>query len=110
MPLKHYASRVGIPYPTLQEYCRSDKGKRTVLGSSVGTASLFSDEQQQFAVMLAVPMLCRCYADADMRRCLDCAGVIYLICNVSVNSMCEGKAAWRLGAGAQNVNESKMLK
>ena len=70
MPLKHYAARVGIPYPTLQEYCRSDKGKRTVLGSSVGTASLFSDEQQQFAVDVIVRHD-RGNDGLNRRRCID---------------------------------------
>ena len=70
MPLKDYAARVGIPYPTLQKYCNRDEGKRTVLGSSVGTASLFSDEQQQFAVDVIVRHD-RGNDGLNRRRCID---------------------------------------
>ena len=50
MSLPSYAVCVGINYQTLADYCCKDHGKRKQQGISVGAPTLFSEDEQQFAV------------------------------------------------------------
>jgi hypothetical protein len=70
MPLKEYAHRVGIPYPTLQAYCCTDVGKRKVLGTSVGKKPLFNDDEQEFVIDV-IRRHDRGNDGLNKRRCVD---------------------------------------
>ena len=50
MSLRSYAKCVNIQFESLYDYCRPQKGKRKVLGSSVGNPPLFDIKLEQFAV------------------------------------------------------------
>ena len=54
MTLKAYAAAVEIPYPTMQDYACKDLGKRHALGTRLGKAPLFTQQQQQFVVDVIV--------------------------------------------------------
>ena len=68
--MKSFASIVGIPYKTFYDYANSNKGKRKVLGATVGRKRSFTADEEQFAVDV-VRRYDRGNDGKNKRQCID---------------------------------------